>query len=150
MDTVEDCLVGGRSEGGFDDATESFLGERDLRRGDAERSRVKEGRGGSEGRRGGVVGMGERFEGAGGGGRVMEGAGFGEGMDRNESREGTSGMQLQGKMSRVYRREEDRTYWTLGLGLFEERAVYFEEGLRLRLRERVDCVSARSRERKER
>ncbi len=42
------------------------------------------------------------------------------------------------------------TYSNLGLVAAEERAVSFEEGLRLMLRERVDCVSAKSRERKDR
>jgi len=43
-----------------------------------------------------------------------------------------------------------KTYPKFGLVEVEERVVNLEEGLRLRLRERIDWVSARSRERKER
>lgn len=103
-----------------------FLCGEDLGLIDVERSKSNEGKGEREGRRGGVVETGKR---AGGGGRVIEGIGFGEGTDRN----GTSDIRSNFNLVAV-----------------EERTVNLEEGLRLRLRERVDWVSARSRERKER
>lgn len=96
---MEDCLVGERTEGDFVDAMECFLEETDLRFGDVGISNSREGRGGKEGRRGGMVGTGDRTERVGGRGKVIEGIGFGEGIDRRESREGDSDMVLWRKVS---------------------------------------------------
>jgi len=81
-----------------------------------------------EGKRGGVGETGEEAEDGEGclgrSGKVMDGAGFGEGMVRRESRE-----------MRTRSGRGAKTAW---------------EGLRFKLAERRDCDSARSRDRKER
>lgn len=121
VEAVDNVLDGVPADDALVEAKEAFLEELDFRLGGEASSRTKEGIRGREGRRGGETGIGERGGRVGGLGRVIEGAGFGEGIERRESREGTSGMRLNLRF----------------VVLFDEQ-VCLEEALRLRLRERVD------------
>jgi hypothetical protein len=108
---------------------------------------------GMEGRRGAV----EEFVGR--SGRVMEGAGFGEGIVRRESREkrmrrgvgaGASNMGLQTRDEHcVVEIKRVETYGKRK-GCLEACDLVEEEALRLRLADRMDWDSAKSRERNER